>query len=226
MERYLKICIDGPSASGKSTIGRMLAEELSYSFLSTGKLYRSLAWRILDMHVDYTCEKDVASAVVSIDLNVVSDGLDFKFIVDTIDVSDRLNTEDIGAVTSRISAYCSVRERLILLQRKIGGRGGVILEGRDIGTVIMPDADVKFFLDASYEERGRRRFIELDAAGVVTTLSDTVEALRQRDKNDSERGIAPLIKAEDAVYIDSTGISPEELLRRMLSIISLIPDYS
>lgn len=211
----LVIAIDGPSGAGKSTVSRLLARRLGYVQIDTGAMYRAVALLMSRAGI----EPDDSEAVkrfcdnVDVRLNTV-DGL-LSVIANGQDVTDQIRTPQISLLTSRVSALKPVREAMMRAQRAMGNNGGVVLEGRDIGTVVFPNADLKFFLFASPEERGKRRFAELVEKGEQVTLADTIEAVSRRDQQDSEREIAPLRQADDAIPIDSSGISIDEVLDRM-----------
>jgi len=211
----LIIAIDGPSGAGKSTIARLLAKRLGYLQIDTGAMYRAVAFLMtsngLDLSDDQAVETFCAQVNVRLDL---SNGTQRVFI-NGQDVTGQIRTPEISRMTSRIATLKPVRDALMQSQREMGRSGGVVLEGRDIGTVVFPDADVKFFLFASPEERGRRRFAELNAKGEAITLEETIAAVSRRDEQDSGRDLAPLRQAADAVPIDSSHIGIEEVVNLM-----------
>ncbi len=211
----LVIAIDGPSGAGKSTLTRLLAQRLGYIHIDTGAMYRTLALAVSRSGLPLDDEAAVAALCGGIEIRFRRDDGGYRVIANGEDVSLAIRTPEISMLTSQISAQGGVREILLKLQHEMGREGGVILEGRDIGTVVFPDAEVKFFLSATPLERGQRRFLELRDKGVQATLEDTVAAVVQRDEQDAARELAPLKKAPDAVEIDSTGITIEEVLSRM-----------
>ena len=211
----LVIAIDGPSGAGKSTLTRLLADRLGYVNIDTGAMYRALALAVSRSGVSPDDEEAVAAICRKVEIGFQRDDGCCRVTANGEDVSEAIRTPEISMLTSRISAQRAVREILFGLQRELGRDGGVILEGRDIGTVVFPDAEVKFFLSASAEERGRRRFFELREKGCAATLDETIAAVAQRDEQDAAREISPLCKADDAVEIDSTGVPVEDVLRRM-----------
>ena len=215
MANEVTIAIDGPSASGKTTAARLLAKELGYSCLDTGLLYRAVAWKVVKEKIDPENETEVSRLCRN---NLVSlekkDPL-FTIWVDQRDITGELKTPQLSNVSSVISKYRAVRENLINLQRDIGKEEGVILLGRDIGTEILPNAPVKFFMDASTEVRGRRRYEELTQKGFQVNLVQTIQEMTWRDKQDSERKIAPLLKAEDAILIDTSRMTLEKVVEKM-----------
>jgi cytidylate kinase len=209
------IAIDGPSGAGKSTLTRLLAKRLGYVHIDTGALYRTLALAVSRAGVSPDDEAAVASICRKVEIEFLRNDDRCRVMANGKDVTGAIRTPEISMLTSRISAQRAVREILLGLQHDLGRDGGVILEGRDIGTVVFPDAEVKFFLSASAEERGRRRFLELREKGCQATLEETIADVVKRDEQDADRELAPLRKAVDAVEIDSTGVSVEAVLNRM-----------
>ena len=214
--RGLIVAIDGPSGAGKSTITRMLAKRLGYLYIDTGAMYRAIALEVKRSGVDPEDDDKLAEVCRRSKIMFVrTDGCCHVFM-NGEDVSQAIRTPEISLLTSKISARQVVRGFMAEQQRELGRNGGVILEGRDIGTVIFPDADVKFFLSATVEERGLRRFRELVAKGADVSLDKTIAAVAQRDEQDALREHAPLRRADDAFDVDSTGLSVEEVLEFMM----------
>jgi CMP/dCMP kinase len=209
------VAVDGPSGAGKTTLTRLLSQRLRYVHIDTGAMFRAVALTALEAGIDPDDETALATLCGEIDLTFRRTNGCCHVIVNGRDVSDEIRTPEISMLTSRISAKKIVRDLLLELQRRLGRDGGVVLEGRDIGTVVFPDAEVKFFLSATPEERGRRRFLELQAKGDEITLDQTIEQVVRRDEQDAAREHAPLRKADDAVAIDSTGLSVDEVLDLM-----------
>jgi len=208
----LIVAIDGPSGAGKSTVTRRLAERLGYIHIDTGAMFRAVALFASRHGVDPDDDDALARLCTAVD--ICFDSMN-RVQVNGEDVSAAIRSPEISLFTSRIAAKPSVRNHLLYLQRRMGIAGGVVLEGRDIGTVVFPDADVKFYLTASAEERGRRRYEELKDKGVQVTLAQTVAEVVARDEQDLNRDVAPLCRAVDAVEIDSTSLTLEEVLERM-----------
>ncbi|HEY6008034.1 MAG TPA: (d)CMP kinase [Geobacteraceae bacterium] len=216
----LIIAIDGPSGAGKSTITRLLADRLGYLYIDTGAMYRAVALAVQRAGLDVDDEPRLATLCAGISIAFARTNGCCTVLLNGEDVSEQIRTPEISLLTSRVSARQAVRAVLLKNQRQMGAAGGVILEGRDIGTVVFPDADVKFFLSASAQERGRRRYEELRAKGADVSLEQTVAEVIQRDEQDSRREHAPLRQADDAVVIDSTGLAIEAVLERMERVIS------
>lgn len=210
------IAIDGPSGAGKSTIARLLAERFGYLQIDTGAMYRAASLMLHRAGVDPGDLAAVERFCRDLDIRLEQDSERQTVRANGIDVTDQIRTPEMSLLTSRTSALKPVREALLKSQRQMGSRGGVVLEGRDIGTVVFPDAEMKFFLSATVEERARRRFEELSLKGEPVTLAGTIADVAGRDRQDSERDIAPLRQAEDAVLIDSSRLSVDEVLAAMV----------
>lgn len=211
----LIIAIDGPSGAGKSTITRMLADRLGYLAIDTGAMYRAVALAVKRKGIPADDEPALAALCENLSITFARESADCPVLLNGEDVSGQIRTPEISLLTSRVSARKVVRDMLRISQQRIGAEGGVILEGRDIGTVVFPDADVKFFLSASVEARGERRYRELREKGMDVTLEATVAEVAQRDEQDSCREHAPLCQAHDAVVIDSTTLTILQVLQFM-----------
>ena len=214
MRNKLIIAIDGPSGAGKSTASKLLAKRLGYIYVDTGALYRAIAWKVKEKNIDMRDEAALDNMCDATEIKIELVDGEQRVYVDGIDVSSYIRTPEIGMMSSKVSSVPCVRKRLLELQRQFGKEGGAVIEGRDIGTVVFPDAEVKFFLSASDEERGRRRYIELKEKGHNVSLEDTTENIKKRDYNDSQRDIAPLCVADDAIVMDSTGLDAEGVVKR------------
>ncbi|MBI2152488.1 MAG: (d)CMP kinase [Candidatus Rokubacteria bacterium] len=210
--REAVITIDGPAGAGKSTAARELARRLGYRLIDTGALYRGLAWRVREAKVDPGDEAALERLLAEITIDL-QDG---AVLVNGRDVTGELRTPEIGELTSRISTLAAVREKVTPIQRRLAATGGAVLEGRDTGSVVCPDAEVKFYLDASPEVRAVRRRRELEARGTHVEAEEVRAEIRRRDRQDMKRGLAPLVVPEGAVVIDSTGRSVEQIVQVML----------
>jgi len=217
------IAIDGTAASGKSTIGRLLAERLGYLYLDTGAMYRAVTWVALQRGLDIADEEAVTALAEAVEIEVVpptaNDERQYTVYADGEDVTWQIRRPEVDANVSPVSAYPGVRRALTAQQRRIGHRGRVVMVGRDIGTVVMPNADLKIYLDATVEERARRRYREILARGESADYGEVLAAMRRRDKLDSEREVAPLRPAKDAVIIDTTDLTVEEVLARVMELV-------
>ncbi len=213
------IAIDGPAASGKSTLGRRLADYLGYLFFDTGVMYRAVTWLVLQRGIDIHDEQRVTALAEKVQIDVLppsqADGRLYDVRIDHQDITWEIRRPEVDAAVSVISAYVGVRQALTAQQRRIGLRGRVVMVGRDIGTVVLPEADLKIYLDASPEERARRRFAELQARGQSADYEAILEQVRERDRLDSTRDIAPLQAAADAVRIDSDRLSADEVFEKV-----------
>jgi len=213
----LIIAIDGPSGAGKSTLAKRLAKELGFVYLDTGAIYRALALKVLRQGVDLADDTRLADLIGSTEIDLQERDGRLEVLLDGMDVAPEIRTPEVSQMASKVSALKIVRERLLDLQRDMARRASVVAEGRDIGTVVFPDAEVKIFLYASAEERARRRCAELRAAGWPADLAETLREMAERDKRDSERDLAPLRMADDALRIDSSTVGADELALGVLS---------
>jgi cytidylate kinase len=217
--KRLIIAIDGPSGSGKSTLGKRLARRLGYQYIDTGAMYRAVAWQALRQGVDLDDAAAVAQVaeVSRIELETRPDGVGVR--VDGRDVTEAIRTPAVAQGASKVSAFPAVRRVLVRIQQALGRRGGIVMDGRDIGTVVFPDADVKVYLDASEDERARRRCAEDGARGIAADMAATREAIRERDHRDKTREDSPLRIAVDACYLDTTGLTIDAVLERIESLV-------
>jgi len=211
------IAIDGPSGAGKSTIAKRLARQLGYTYIDTGAMYRAIGWQAKREGIDTADENALARLSAGTEVTIRHDAEGQRVLVNGRDVTDDIRTPEMGMLASAVSKSPAVRARLLTLQRRLGDAGGVVMDGRDIGTVIFPHADAKFFLDASAEERGRRRWQELKEKGMDVDRAAITAEIRARDLQDSSRSIAPLKRAEDAQYVDSSTMTIDGVVEVMLS---------
>ncbi len=222
------IAIDGPAASGKSTVAAVLARKLGYLYFDTGVMYRAATWAALDRGLSISDEAAVTALAESLQIDVkppsVDDGRQYDVLCDGVDVTWAIRSSEVDASVSPVSVYPGVRAALTAQQRRIGLRGQVVMVGRDIGTVVLPEAPLKIYLDASAEERARRRYLEVQARGDQSqTYESTLDNVKHRDAIDSGRATAPLKAAPDAVVIDSTGLSVDEVIARVEQLVAREP---
>lgn len=217
LSREFIVAIDGPSGAGKSTLSKLLARALGYTNIDTGAMYRAVALAARRRRIELADEPALARLCRQIHIGFSRDGGEERVLLDDEDVSEAIRTPENSLATSRVSAHPAVRQAMLGLQRAMGEKGGVVLEGRDIGTVVFPEAEVKFFLLATARERGRRRFEELRAKGLQVNLEQTIAEVEARDAADTARTHAPLLQAADAVAIDTTRMGIEEVLEAMLA---------
>jgi cytidylate kinase len=211
------IAIDGPSGAGKSTLGRLLARELKLLYIDTGAMYRAAALAVMDSGVSMTDKEGVAQVVTRADINLEGDPDSLQVRLDGRDVSHEIRSEEVSHSASMISTIPEVRRVLVNRQRELGNRaGGVVLDGRDIGTIVFPQADLKFFLTAAPEQRAQRRYEEDRVRERDATFEATLAEINTRDRRDSTRDDSPLSIAEDAIVIDSTECSIDEVYEQML----------
>jgi cytidylate kinase len=216
------ITIDGPSGGGKSTISRMVAARLGYTYLDTGAMYRAVGLKVKQKGIDIenADDRDRLKALMdTLDISLAPAAKgddDSRVFLDGVEVSSAIRTPEMGMIASRVSAELEVRQKLTELQRKLGEKGGIVAEGRDTGTVVFPKAECKFYLDASAEERARRRRLQLLEKGQTVDFDDLLAQIVKRDKDDANRSHAPLKAADDAVIVDTTRMSIEEVVSYMV----------
>lgn len=216
--KKIVVAIDGPAGAGKSTIAKLAAEKLGYAYIDTGAMYRSVAWKFLQTGKAF--DEDFISGLSKTML------IDFKpeakinrVFVDGTEVTDAIRTPEVTAIVSRVAAIGAVREAMVDQQRRMGEAGGVLMDGRDIGTVVFPNAQLKIFLTASVEERARRRYAEMVAKGQQVDLQQLQADIAERDKQDSERAISPLRQAKDALLLDTSDMGISEVTEKILQLV-------
>jgi CMP/dCMP kinase len=212
----LIVAIDGPSGAGKSTLAKRVAREFGFMYLDTGALYRALGLKVLRQGAELADDARTARLVETTDIDLTERDGRLEVFLDGEEVSALIRTPEVSQMASKVSALKAVRQGLLEIQRALGRRGSVVAEGRDIGTVVFPEAEVKIFLDASVKERARRRSEELRAAGRAVGIEETQREMEERDRRDSERELAPLRKAEDALTIDSSSLDAEAVAERVI----------
>ena len=212
----INIAIDGPSASGKSTIADRLCYELDYKHLDTGAMYRCVALMAKQNNVDYTDEVQLKNMMDEIEIDFTPEG---NVLLNGKDVTSEIHTDEISMLASTVSAEKAVREKLVKMQQDIASNKGYVMDGRDIGTVVLPDAEVKIFLTASVETRARRRFLENQERGISSNMRQLKKEIIDRDYQDTHRKLSPLKKADDAIEIDSSDMTIEEVVDTIMKIV-------
>ena len=212
-----QIAIDGPAGAGKSTIAKAVAKSLGYYYVDTGALYRGLAFGLMQKGVPFADEKAVENEIKNIDVELLYENGVQKVFCNGTDCSTLIRTSEIGEGASVISQYASVREKLLDLQRNVARQHSCVMDGRDIGSVVLPDANKKFFLTASPEVRARRRTLEFQQKGESANYESVLEEVKKRDERDMSRAVAPLKQVEDAILIDSSDLNIEEVVDKMLA---------
>lgn len=216
--KKLAVAIDGPAGAGKSTVARLVAAKLNYIYIDTGAMYRAVAWRALTQNDGVIDEAKVIDALNGIDIKLKYAEGKTMVSVNGEDVSEAIRTPEVSRQVSFAAQFGAVREKLVELQRQLAAEGGVVMDGRDIGTAVLPDADIKLYMTASIAERAQRRYKELVAKGYEVTLSELESEIAARDKADMEREISPLVQATDAVLLDTTNMTIDEAVTAIVNI--------
>lgn len=213
------IAVDGTAGSGKSTLARQLAQALGYRYVDSGAMYRAVGWTALQRGVALNDEQTLTELASSINIRFEERGGEQRVLVDGEDVSERIRSPEASAASSAVAVFPGVRAAMVARQRRIGLGGGIVIEGRDIGTVVFPDADVKFYIDADLEIRAKRRSFQLEDGGMEVPLEVVIEEMRRRDMRDSSRADSPLKKADDAVSFDTSSGTIDELVEKMIEVV-------
>jgi len=216
--KQLTIAIDGPASSGKGTVARMVAKSLGYAYIDTGAMFRAVALIAEQRGLAWTDSTAVATLAESLTFEFTWKEEALAVGVDGVDVTHAIRNERIGRGASDVAVYPGVRRALLGVQRALGRSGGIVMDGRDIGSVVLPQAELKIYLDASVSERARRRHEELTSMGADVDLSTIQREVSSRDQQDRERENAPLIQAQDAVYLDTTGLSPTQAAEQIIKL--------
>ena len=214
------VAVDGPAGSGKSTVAKAIARELGIIYVDTGAMYRTVAYDCIQKGVDLSSEAAVAACLEEMKMEILPEEGGQRILLNGEDITAKIRTPEIGKGASQVAVYGSVRSRLTQMQQELAAEHSVIMDGRDIGTVVLPQAEVKIYLDAGVEERARRRVGELEQQGRTADLETIKKEIQARDENDMNRALNPLRCAEDAVRLDSTGLGIEEVKEKILSCIA------
>ena len=216
--KKIVVAIDGPAGAGKSTIAKLVAERLGYAYIDTGAMYRSVAWRFLQTGQPFD-EAFISNLANTMVIQFKPEAKVNRVFVDGQEVTDAIRSTEVTANVSRVAAIGAVREAMVAQQRRMGDAGGVLMDGRDIGTVVFPNAQLKIFLTASVEERAQRRYKELLAKGEQVDLAQLQQDIASRDKQDSERAIAPLRQADDALLLDTSHMNIEQVTEKIMQLV-------
>lgn len=214
------VAVDGPAGSGKSTVAKEIAKALGILYIDTGAMYRTVGMACLKKGIDPANESAVVASLDDLDMKIFPEAGGQRILLDGEDITSRIRTEEIGKAASSVAAYQKVREKLVEIQQGLAKEQSVIMDGRDIGTKVLPDAEVKIYLDASVEERAKRRVGELEAQGKTADLETIREEIAQRDYQDMHRENSPLCRAEDAVNVDTTGLDIPAVTAKLLALIA------
>ncbi|MBM7569810.1 (d)CMP kinase [Aquibacillus albus] len=222
VEKKLAIAIDGPAAAGKSTVARKVARRLSYIYIDTGAMYRALTYKAIDYQVDLDNDQQLHELLLHTEIDLQQNDNGQQVLVDSKEVTSLIRTESVTNHVSIVAKHPSVRKEMVKRQKALVEQRGVVMDGRDIGTHVIPDAEVKIFLIASVEERAQRRHLENIENGFPSNLDQLKAEIEKRDKLDSEREASPLVKAEDAIEIDTTSLSIDGVVERILQVVDKV----
>ena len=217
--KKIAIAIDGPAGAGKSSISKVVANELGYLYIDTGAMYRGVTWAVLDSHVDVNNQKEVEALLPSLDLTLEPTASACKVYVKGQDVTDLIRQQQINENVSTIASYKGVREYLVERQQAMAAVGGVILDGRDIGSVVLPNAELKIYLTASVDARAKRRWLEVQGTSNEQSLEDIKKNVESRDEMDKNRDESPLVCVEDAIVVDSSNMTFDETVKHILHLV-------
>ena len=220
MKKKLNIAIDGPAGAGKSTVAKMIASRLGLLYVDTGSMYRALTLKAINLNIGFS-EKELVRLCEDLDIELVYENGECRVLLDGQDVTEEIRTPKVSQNVSFVASIPQVRENMVMRQQLMAKNGGVVMDGRDIGTRVMKNADFKFFLTASIEERAKRRLIDLKEKGYDVSLSDVIAEISERDDIDKKRSVDPLVPAEDAIIIDTTDLTAEQVVDKMLSYIKI-----
>lgn len=218
MTKNIQIAIDGPAGAGKSTIAKIVAETLGFTYIDTGAMYRAITYKAIqqNIHLDDATQLEALLKKTSIELQPSPQGQ--LVFLDGENVSEEIRSNEVTSSVSQVAAHANVREIMVASQKALAAKGGVVMDGRDIGTHVLTDAELKIFMSATVEERAKRRFLDNEKRGISSTIEKLIEEIALRDKLDSEREASPLIQAEDAIYLDTTELSIDEAARAILKL--------
>lgn len=216
--KKLIIAIDGPAGAGKSTVAQIVARQLKYTYIDTGAMYRAVTWQVMQSDVDASDAEAVQKIVSAMQIGLQYVNGKMRVTANGVDITEEIRLPEVSRVVSEVAKLAVVRTAMLTLQQQMALQGGVVMDGRDIGTHVLPNADLKIFLTASIEERAKRRWLELAEKGVSVELKDLQEEIYSRDKADSERTVAPLVQAKDAILLDTTELSIDGAVNAILKL--------
>jgi cytidylate kinase len=214
----IQIAIDGPAAAGKSTIAKIVAEQLGYIYIDTGAMYRAITLKAINEGINMASNEEAGELLLRTQIDLEPSDNGQLVFMDGEEVTEAIRTQQVTKAVSEMSAHALVRERMVELQRQLAESRGVVMDGRDIGTDVLPNAALKVFMSATVEERAQRRFADNQVRGINTPLAELQEEIAARDKMDSEREVSPLKQAEDAIYIDTTDLTIQEAAQKILTL--------
>lgn len=217
MTRKIQIAIDGPAGAGKSTIAKIVAEKLNFTYIDTGAMYRAVTHKALQQGIQLNDQQALEQMLENTTIRLSPSVNGQVVYVDGVDVSEVIRSNEVTANVSEVAAHANIREILVAMQQRLAADGGVVMDGRDIATHVLKDAELKIFMSASVEERARRRYLDNEKRGIPSSIESLQEEIALRDKLDSERAASPLIQAEDAIYLDTTQLSIEEAAEAILA---------
>lgn len=220
-EKKISIAIDGPAAAGKSTVAKIVAEKLSYLYIDTGAMYRALTYKALKSNIDVESETELFQLLMATEIVLEQNSGEQKVILDGNEVTKEIRSPEVTNQVSHVSKHESVRKEMVKRQQQLAEAGGVVMDGRDIGTHVLPNAEVKVFLLASVDERAQRRFEENKKKGIPASLEQLKIEIAKRDKLDSEREVSPLKKAKDAIEIDTTSLTIEQVVEKIMELVKV-----
>lgn len=224
LKKTITIAIDGPAAAGKSTVAKIVAEKLSYIYIDTGAMYRAITYMAIQKGVDINDELKLVELLNQIDIILQQGEQEQQVIIDGIDITKEIRSEQVTKFVSHVAKHPKIRQEMVKRQQELARSGGVVMDGRDIGTHVLPNAELKIFLRASVEERAKRRFEENRKKGFKVDLEKVIEEIRQRDDMDINRKVSPLTKASDAIEIDTTSLSIQEVVNKITQLAEEIID--
>ena len=218
MGKKIQIAIDGPAGAGKSTIAKIVAEALGFTYIDTGAMYRAVTYKAIKQNIELSDEKSLENMLLNTSIVLKPSPNGQLVFVDGEDVSQQIRSNEVTANVSQVAAHPIIREILVAKQQELAANGGIVMDGRDIGSHVLKDAELKIYMSASVEERAKRRFIDNEKRGIPSSIERLKEEIAKRDKLDSEREASPLIQAEDAIYLDTTHLSIEEAANEILKL--------